>query len=249
MAIFIHSDDFKSGGSSSNGEWNFNRNMRGNWAITTQQMDDQTFPWMWDGVNTMVMEIHNPLNLLESVIFEIEFPVSIGLLTNATEIGNQMADTMQAKIDLIKIDDPYADRTVEVAAADGEIVFDFGDDKVDILWQGWEDVYFSTINVPLGRTATSANQLAIETLTVDSTTMIIDPKYLEVYIAESNTQYATSHATKPTLLFSTRDGQFTAQSFSIPRDGNSLNIQIKRMSHSYELPLSGRWYLSFENSA
>lgn len=248
MAIFIHSDDFKSGGSSSNGEWTIGRNMKGNWAITTQQMDDQTFPWLWDGVNTMVMEIHNPENLLESTVFEIEFPPSIGLLTDVTDIANNLAATMQARIDEIKIDDAWADRTVEVAAGDGEIVFDFGEDRVDILWQGY-DVYVSTVNVPFGRTSTSANQLAIQFLTVSSTNMITDPKYLEVYIAESNTQYATSHGTKPNLLFSTRDGQFTAQSFSIPRDTNSLNIQVKRMSHSYELPLSGRWYLSFENSA
>lgn len=249
MAFFIHSDDFKSGGSSSDGEWQFNRNVKGNWGVTAQQMDDQTYPWLWNGTNVMVMEIHNAENLLESVIFEIEFDPSIGLMTDATLIANALADTIQAKIDLVKIDDPYADRAVEVAAADGEIVFDFGEDRVDILWQGYADVYTSTINVPLGRTADSANELAIQFLTVSSTNMITDPKYLEVYIAESNTQFATSHASKPTLLFSTRDGEFTGQNFTIPRDNNSLHIQVKRMSHSYILPLSGRWYLAFQNQS
>lgn len=249
MAFFINSDDFKAGGSSSSGEWVFNRNVRGNWGVTTQHMDDQSYPWLWDGVNIMVLEIHNPMNLLQSVAFEVEIPASIGLLTDVNAIGNQMGAAIQAKIDLIAIEDPYAARTVITAASGDEIVFDFGEDAVDIMWQGIPDIYTSTINVPLGRTSESANELATQFLTVSTTNMIIDPKYLEVFIAESNTQIATTHATKPTLLFSTRDGEYTGQNFTIPRDGNSINIQIKRMLHDFIVPLSGRWYLAFQNQS
>lgn len=256
MSFFIDSDDYKDGGSSSNGTWIFNRSVKGNWNVIAQQMETQTYAWMSENNNIMVMQIHNPMNLLETVLFEITFDPSIGLLTDINEIAIQMTAAIQAAIDEVAVGDhTYAARLVDYTAVNNEIVFIFSDDPVDVLWQGFSDpptVLTSTCNIPLGRAADTPDELAIDTLTItaDTTsTMVTDPKYLECYITESNTQFASSHGTKPTLLFSTRDGEFTGQTFTIPDHTNTLTIQIKRKGDSLPIPLSGKWYLAFQNTA
>lgn len=260
MSFFLDSDDFKTGpgASSSNGTWTFNRSCKGNWNVIAQQMETQNYPWMNANNNVMVMRIHNPMDLLEVVVFEITFPTSIGLLSDITQIAIQMAAAIQSAIDAIAVPPhEYAARLVDQTSDNEEIVFIFSDDPVDVLWQGFELFegganFESTCNVPLGRTAASADENTIDTLTMSTATtatMIIDPKYLEVYIEESNTQFATSHGTKPNLFFSTRDGEFTGQNITIPKDTNTLTIEIRRAGDSLPLPLSGKWYLAFQNTA
>lgn len=253
MSIFVHSDDFKSGGSSSDGVWTFSRNLKGNWSVIGQHMDTQTFPWMEDGNNVMVMEIHDPEDLLESVIFEITFEF-VGTLSDINAIAASMTSTIQSAINSVAVDDhAYAARLVDYEINGNEISFIFSDDPVDIRWQGFDDgfgtVFASTCNVPLGRSPSTPNELAVYNLIISTGNMNTDPKYLEVYISESNTQIATSHGTRPTLLFSTRDGEFTGQSFSISSDTQQLTIQIKRMSDSIVVPLSGQWFLIFQSAS
>lgn len=250
MSFFVHSDDYKSGGSSSNGVWSFARSLRGNWSVIGQHMDTQTFPWLTSSTNVMIMRIHDPMDTNVYTTFEITFPTSIGLQSDIATIANMMTAEMQDSIDTIAGGDPYAARLVSnsVDVNNQIIVFHFDDDPVDILWEGVPDVFESTINAPLGKSGAS-NQLNVEDLTLTTHHMVTDPKYLEVYIEESNTQFATSHDTRPTLLFSTRDGDFTGQTFSIPKDGNTLTIQINKMGDSTALPLTGAWFLVLQSSA
>jgi len=253
MSFFVHSDDFKSGGSSSDGTWNFGRNVRGNWDVIGQHMDNQNIPWLWDGTNFMVMRIHDPADEtgLTYTTFEITFNPSIGFLSNVDDIAAAMITEIQDTTAAIAIDDPYAARTLTYIydSATETLTFHFVEGPVDIMWQGAPVDLASTINVPLGKDSTTANELNVSDLAVSTHNMVTDPKYVECYIAESNTQFATSHGTTPTLMFSTRDGEFTGQTFAIPKDTHNLSIQIKRMSDSSIVPLSGTWYLIFQSAS
>src|SRR5688572_9858782 len=253
MSFFVHSDDFDTGGSSSDGTWSFGRSLKGNWSVIGQHMDTQSFPWLWDGCNFMVMRIHDPLEPLDYTTFEITFNPLIGFLSDLDDIGTQMVAEIQNTIDAVAINDPYAARTVSYTLQSSveTMTFNFAEGPVDILWSG--DPLFpglvSTINVPLGKDPDAANETGISNVVVSTHNMDVDPKYVEVYIAESNTQFSTSHSTLPTLFFSTRDGEFTGQTFSIPKDTHTLTIQIKRMSDSLIVPLTGTWYLIFQSAS
>lgn len=255
MSFFVHSDDYDSGGTSSDGVWSFGRSVKGNWSVIGQHMDNQTFPWMWDGTNFMVMRMHDPMEELAYVTFEITFDPAIGLLSDTTEIANQLMAEMQATIDTVASDPEttYAARTITNSVDNDAhtITFHFESDDVDILWQGggMDPVYASTVNVPFGRTADTPDETHIQDLVISTHNMDTAPKYVEVYIAESNTQFSTSHSTRPTLFFSTRDGEFLGQTFSIPTDTHSLTLQIKRMSDSEIVPLTGTWYLIFQSAS
>lgn len=252
MSIFIHSDDFKTGGSSSDGEWTFKRSIRGNWNVIGQHMESQTIPWLYVGNNLLTLRIANPVDPLEYSTLEVTFDAEIGLLTDLGAIASQLALAMQATIDANAMLYPYAARTVTPIpdSTTQTIRFNFTDDPVDVLWEGdaEESGFLSTINGAVGH-LNSPNELSVTATIFHTYGMTTDPKYLEIYIAESSTQISTSHGTRPTLMFSTRDGEFTGQNLIFPKDGNTMTIQIKRMGSDLICPLNGSWYLVLQTGA
>lgn len=242
MAIFIHSYDFSSG-NSSNGTWEFGRTLRGNYRVDAQSMDTQTYPWMWTGQDTIVLRIHDPGNVIDSVEFPVTFPSAIGLMSDKTEILNAMIAVIQVEIDTQALTEPYVARTVSgsVDPDNQSLVFVFDDDPVDVMWASEE--FDSTLNASVGKVGAS-NELDVSNWTLSYVDMVTDPRYLEVYIAESVTEYITTHGTYPTLLFSTRDSEFTGQTFEIRNDTTELTINVRKMGSLTDIPLSGQWYLA-----
>lgn len=243
MSIFIHSHDFTSG-TSSDGTWQFGQSIKGNYKVDAQVMDTQDFPWLFAGQNTMVMRIHDPMNDLIYATFQIDFNPTIGLISDIATIATQMVNEIQGAIEAAAVDAPYAARTVSESHDPHSIVFHFDNDPVDILWQG--DIsppYYSTINPSLGKSSTTPDELAIRDLTIDTSEMVTDPKFLEVYIEESSTEIINTHETHPTLLFSTRDSEFTGQTFEIRNETTELTIGVHKMGSVLPLPLTGQWYL------
>lgn len=248
MSFFVYSQDYQSGGNSSDGVWAFSRNLRGTWRITSQHMDSENIPWVWTGSNTMVMRIHDLMDHNTYTTFEVIFnDASLATETDLSVITTTLQNRIQATIDTEAILNPYAARTV-TATLDGNVIhFTFSDD-VDILWEGdaGESGFLSTINPAFGKVGT-LNQLDTAGFDVTTLYMALDPKYLECYITESSTILCTSHSTAPTLLFSTRDGEFTGQSFTIPISTNVLTLSLHRIGNTASaVPLTANWYLSLD---
>lgn len=241
MSIFVHSYDFTTG-NSSDGTWEFGRTLRGNYRVDAQSMDTQTFPWMWTGQDTIVLRIPNPADINQKVEFPVTFPPDIGFMTNQTEILNAMIAVIQAEIDVQTVIEPYVARTVSGSVDEGNknLVFVFDVDPVDIMWASTN--YDSTLNPSVDKVG-AENELNITNWNLSYAEMVTDPRYLEVYIAESVTEYMTTHGTYPTLLFSTRDNEFTGQTFEIRNDTTELNISVHKMGGSNSIPLTGQWYL------
>jgi hypothetical protein len=249
MSVFIHSDDYISG-NSSEGVWDLGRNLKGQYTVTAQSMDTQDFPWMFAGQNDMVMRIHDPMDILAYTTFIITFDPATGLLSDPTAIKDAMVTAMQTRIDEVAIVNPYAARNVSgnVSTSLGTIVFVFDDDPVDILWTGDPIAEFvSTINPSLGKIG-AADELNIGTETISYRRMVTDPKYLFVYIDECANEIITTSASKPTLLFSTKDTEFTGQNIQIRNNTTSLTIKVARMHETTAVPLTGQWYLLLRNT-
>jgi len=245
MSLFIHSDDFKSGGNSSDGTWEFTNNLKGNWHVIGQHMDSQTIPWMMNGQNTLVFRIHDDRNNSGVYVdFEVNFDyATIGISDTPVIIVTSMVQSMQTAIDTVAIDDPYAATNVTSSTdtVNKTITFMF-DAAVDVLWQN-NFIFVTTILPAFDLPSDYPNQLHVTSFTISYANAVIDPKYLEVYIAESTTQYDTAFGSRPNLYFSTRDGEFTGQSFTIPDDTSNLTIQIRRLHGTIPVTLSANWYL------
>jgi len=250
MSFFVYSQDYQSGGNSSEGIWAFSRNLRGTWKVTSQHMDSQNIPWVWTGANVMVMRIHDLMDHNTYVTFEVYFQeAAYATETDLSVVTTLLQNEIQAKIDSEALTYPYAARTV-TATLDGNVIHFVFSDDVDILWEGDADEsgFLSTINPAFGKVGT-LNQLDTAGFDVTTLYMALDPKYLECYIDESSTILCTSHATAPTLLFSTRDGEFTGQSFTIPSPTNILTITLNRIGNTVNaVPLSANWYLTLDPS-
>lgn len=251
--MFIHSEDFDPfgpvGTSSTNGVWTFPRNVRGNWGVIGQHVESQTIPWMWDGTNKLLLTIHDPLDVEISVTYTVTFNPSTGTQNDPDTIANLLISDLQASNDAIALTSPFAARlfsfSLNTEAKTITLLID--DDPIDVLWEGLGN-FHSTCREAFDKASTS-NELNTQNVDINYSQMTTDPKYLECYITESNSEYNTSHGTSPTLLFSTRDGEFTSQSFSVPTSGNSLTIQIKRMKQTNNVPLSSEWYLILKSSS
>lgn len=244
MSVFIHSYDHTSG-TSSNGTWEFGQSIKGNYKVDAQSMDTQDYPWMWLGQDTMVFQIHDPMNLNATTTFPVTFDPSLGMESDINVIASTMESVIQAYIDLAAVTDPYAARTItaNVSTENQTIAFIIDNDPIDVLWEGFPmGPYYSTLNNSVGK-ADALNELAVLDFTISTVDMVTNPRFLEVYIAESATQYINTHDTDPTLLFSTRDSEFTGQTFEIRNETTDLNIQIKKMGSDQVLPLTGQWYL------
>jgi hypothetical protein len=247
MSIFIHSSDYTSG-NSSDGLWEFGVTLKGNYKVVSQVMDTQDYPWMLASQNQMVLQIHDPMN---HSIFT-NFPVfldyaTIGIITDLQTIADSITTSIQDRIDIVAAlpGDSYAARTVtnSIDTSNGTMTFHF-DDIVDVLWQGdGSHTFASTCNTALGKTPETPNENDITDLVISTATMVIDPKFLEVYIDESVTEIYNTHDTFPTLLFSTRDTEFTGQTFEIRNETTHLSIGIYKMGSLVPIPLSGQWYL------
>lgn len=245
MSLFIHSDDFKAGGSSSDGVWEFNSNLQGEWHVIGQHMDTQSFPWMLNGQNTLIFIIHDDRAASgQYVLFATSFDyATVGSSSDLTVIATSLTASMQARFDQVAIDDPYCATTVNysIDTAAHTMTFTF-DAALDLMWQEIVPLE-TTVRPSFDLPSDYPNALAVTSFTISTNHMIVDPKYLEVYIAESNTQYATAAGVRPNLYFSTRDGEFTGQTFSIPDDSETLTIQIKRLHGTLPVTLTNTWFL------
>lgn len=247
--FLVHSEDFTSG-NSSDGVWNFNRSLKGNWTVIAQHIESQDIPWMWLGQDTIILRIHNPADTNQYEDIPVTFPDTIGFMTDTTEIMNAMIAVMQARIDDIALVTPYVERLVSgsVDEGNGNIVFIFDDDPVDIMWESEVEGFVSTFNPSVDKVG-AENELNTSSWTMTYKEAYVDPKYLEVYIEQASSGYANSHDTTPTLLFSTRDGEFVNQQIYIPRDTFTLTIKIRRMGNNTNVvPLSKPWYLALLES-
>lgn len=244
MSIFIHSYDHTTG-TSSNGTWELGQSLIGNFRVTSQCMDTQTYPWLWSGQNQMVVKSFNPEDIEEFVIFGITFNASLGLVSDLTEVATQIQNTMQAAFDLQGLSNIWANRTITVTynATTQTLLFEIDDDPIDVLWTYNSGLTVSTINFSFNLAPDVSDLINVDIFSISTVNMVTDPKFLEVYIEESPTQYINTHGTYPTLLFSTRDGEFTGQTFEIRTETTELNIRVCKMGSTEDYPLSGQWYL------
>ncbi len=252
MSLFIHSADFNTGGNSSDGVWEFNSNLKGDWHVIGQHMDTQDFPWMWVGQDTMCFRIHNPDDNSVHVTFTVTFDPSLGYISDLNTVASTIQSAIQDQIDFeaAQIGQSWAARTMTVTAdlVNNLLNFSVGTDFIDVMWD-YKDpdaipsVILSTINPSFELAVDYPRQLAVSSFSVSSTNIVVDPKYLECYINESNTQYATASGARPNLYFSTRDGDFTGQTLTIPDDTNTLTIQIRRLHSQIAQPLTNTWFL------
>ncbi len=244
MSILVHSDDFKSG-NSSDGVWDLGRNLKGSWTVVGQSMDTQTYPWMFSGQNTLCFVVHADRSVSGvEVLMRAEFDyATIGSTSDLTVIANSMTATMQNMFDTAAIDDPYAATTVSNTVNTGAHTMTFNfDAAVDVMWQQ-DFIFETTVKPSFNLPSNYPNQLIVTSFTISTTRMTVDPKYLFVYINESSSEYITTSASLPTLLFSTKDTEFIGQSVNIRNDTTSLTIKICRMHETAAVPINGEWYL------
>lgn len=240
MSFYINSEDYDSG-DRSNGIWNINRTLQGEYNVISLHIEDQIIPWMWEGVDTFSFRVSNGVDDYE---FDVKIDASNGLLSNISTIANNIQTAIQAGFDNAENEDIGYARTVShsINTSLNTITFNFND-NISILWGDSN----STINKAFNKNNT--NQLNVNTFTISSIYINVYPKYLEYYITQSSTEYSTSHGTSPTLLVSTSDFEFTGQSFYIRNSVNFLTIKIYRTNiNSDTVPLSDQWNLIFISS-
>lgn len=243
MSIFIHSDDFTSG-NSSDGVWDLGRNLKGTWTVTGQSMDTQTYPWMFEGQDTMIFRIHEDRAAgVTYVTFPVTFDPALGLLTDPYAIVAAIGTAIQDRIDAAAMGEAYAATTVttSVDTSAKTITLHF-DGAVDVLWTYNSIDYVSTFNPAVGKTG-APDQLAITDLVFSYQRMTTSPKYLFVYISESTSELITTSGSLPTLLFSTKDTEYTGQVVTIRADTSILTLKICRMHETVAVPISGEWFL------
>ena len=240
MTIYINSNDYTSG-TSSNGVWDINKTLLGSYTLLSQNVESQDIPWFWTGLDSLVIKTWDPDIPATTNTFTVVFSSSTGLLDTVSTISTQLNTSLQDKFDDIALINPKFQRSVShsINTSNQTVTFTF-DQPVDILWSNVS----STIREAFGKSAT--NQINTSSMVISSKYMTIDPKYLEVYITESETQYNTSHSTSPTILFSTKDSEFTGQLFEIRKSQQQLTIKIYRENvESQVVPLSDEWTLVF----
>ena len=245
MPIFIQSEDFNSGGSSSDGIWTFSANLKGNWTVMAQQMETQNYPWMFDGQNDIEVVTYADDEMSPPVTFTVTIPASTGLKSDLNDIATDFADTLTAAFQTVADDNSvpsYARTFTPVVNPLTQIITFTVSAVVDI---GWSEPN-TTIGASIGKYG-AADDLSVTEFTISTANMNLDPKYLEVYVAESNTIIYNAHGSLPSMMFSTRDGGFTGQSFQIPEDANTLTIEIRRMgAGQHPIPLQNQWYVVLE---
>jgi hypothetical protein len=250
MSMFIHSDDHASGTSSS-GTWQFGQSLKGNYRIDLQVMDPQTIPWLWSGNNMLTLRIHDMddyFNEDRMLTFNVTFNTAIGTETDPTTIGNMIEGDIQARVDALAVGpNAFAARNFSHTVNTTNKTFDFTTDlPIDLLWTGYPDPdgpdLECTCREAFGK-GTTPDELKVDEFTINYANMTTDPRLLEVTIAESPTCYITGHNTFPTLLFTTKDAEFTGQTFEIRNETTSLSIDVRRLGQSTAVPLTGSWYL------
>jgi hypothetical protein len=236
MSIYISSSDLESG-TTSNGVWNVNRTLNGQYNILSQHFSVQNIPWMWNGTNNLKINFPDD-ELNHTKIVSLDY--SLCDTINYSSIAALWDTNIQDKLDEIKTETTGAvDVTVNVTYSNGNFSFVFT--GVPEIVQFLFGDPTCTCSQVFNKTTTIGH---VNTITIANTFMTIDPKYLEVYITESVTQYATSHSTSPTILFSTQDSEFTGQSFTIRRNATQLTIKIYRENVTIStVPLSNDWSL------
>lgn len=252
MTFLVHSDDYKSG-NSSDGVWDLGRNLNGTWQVTAQTMDAQSFPWMWAGQDQMVLRIHNPDDLDIHATFGLTFNSSLGFITDLNVVATTIQNAMQAKIDEVAGEpmQSWAARTVTVTydSSNRRLVFVIEDNPIDVLWH-YDDPEtpsrVSSINPSFNLNSATEDQNNVSTFYVSTVKMVTDPQYLFVYITESTSSILTTSQSLPTLMFSTKDSQFTGQVMTIRETTTTLTIKICKMHESVAIPLTNSWYLVFK---
>jgi len=246
MSIYINSDDYDSG-STSDGTWSINRTLNGQYNVINQQMEPQTIPWTWTGLVTLVFKTSGVGAPVNPYTIQVHLPTSIGLLSSLSAIATQIQTSIQSAFDTAE--GVYAGYGRDVTVASDSILKTITLTFSDVVSLQWTSA-FSTFNQSAGIPIPSGSPTDLTDVTsivLSSKYMSINPKYLEVFIEESSSQYTTSHSSVPTLLFSTKDSEFTDQSFYIRGNVNQLNISIYRINiHTSPVPLSGSWNLILE---
>lgn len=245
MPIFIHSEDYNSGGSSSDGIWTFSANLKGNWTVMAQQMETQNYAWLFTGQNNIEVVTYADDEMSPPVTFTVTIPASTGLKTNINNIATDFADTLTAAFQAVADDNSvpsYARTFTPVANNITHLITFTVSAVIDI---GWSEAN-TTIGASIGKYG-APDDLSVTEFTISTANATLDPKYLEVHVAESNTIIYNAHGSLPSMMFSTRDGGFTGQSFQIPEDTNTLTIEITRMgAGQHPIPLQDQWYVVLE---
>lgn len=95
------------------GEWELNTEITGQWALTYLSFNgSSTFPWMWNGVNTLLIDLHiaNYVDVNQvtadafqdnSGIFTVIFPDNMFMETDKDTIATLMINTILASITAI----------------------------------------------------------------------------------------------------------------------------------------------------
>lgn len=235
MAIHVSGEDVATG-SRYNGTWNLSSSIIDNYSINSQYMDTTAIPWMWSGCHTLRVISYDVLDTQE-VTINFDY-ASIGSSTNTTTIAGSFQTTFNNALN--GLPGAFARTCTVTYTSDttgNYYTFTFnGQVTLNYAYGG------STVKYVFGKTADETNSI----FTVYTNYMTITPKFLEVYIAESNTQYNTSRGTHPTLLFSTGNFELTGQALFFKNSVDILTITIYRTNVPIsQVPITNQWDIVF----
>lgn len=205
--------------------WSFSSSLRGSYTVNAQYFGVGDIPWMWNGCHQL-----HVISGTSAGTISFDY-ANIGTSTNianiATSFQNSINDVVNALPDSRTCIVSYTSDTTGTY-----FTFTFNDLVTLSFANG-----ISTVKYVFNKT----DNITSTAFTINTTYINTDPKFLEMYIAESITQYYNARGTYPTLLLSTKDTEFTGQEIVFREAVSNLNISIYRCNVPIVCPITNKW--------
>lgn len=233
MSVHISSDDVSSG-SSYNGTFSFTETLLGLYKLETQYIDSTAIPWMWADCNGLLISATTGMDS-DSGTVSFNY-ASIGSSSDTTAIAASFQSSVNAVTNAFV---GAAARTCTVTYNSSLNVFSFAfNGTVTMLFPSPESTSRYVFNKFSDTTGNTIN--------LSATFIDVSPKFLEMYIDESITEYNTSRNSYPTILLSTFDSEFVNQEIEFINKTNTLTISIYRLNVPLApVPITNKWDLIF----
>jgi hypothetical protein len=235
MSIHVSSEDVASG-TRYNGTWNLPTSLFENYTLDSQYMDTSAIPWMWNGCKALRITSYDVLDTQETTV-NFDY-ASIGLSNNTTTISSSFETTINNALN--GLPGAFARSVTVTYTSDvtGKYyTFTFnGQVSLNYAYGG------STAKYVFGKRSDETDTVFYVNANFITTT----PKFLEIYITQSNTKYNTSRSTYPTMLWSTGDFELTGQNFYFKTAVRTLTIAIFRTNIPIDpVPITNKWDIVF----
>lgn len=234
MSIHLSSDDVSTG-SIYDGSINYQETLTGSFKVNYQYISSTAIPWIWYECRMLRVTVNygegeNFTNIpldYESLQFEDDTSI----------IAASIQTSINAELNLFS-EGYYRDCTVVyVPVTNGSSYYTITfDDEVTINFDHDDCTARYVFNKFESWTGTEIN--------IYDTFFTTSPKFLEMYIEESITEYTTSRNTYPTLLLSTGDAPTINQSVEFFNNTNTITFQIYRTNIPLSpCPIKNSWHL------